>query len=85
MDRVMNYSTSVKKHVAMPILCAGIALVPLAVSGQTASASPGNAPVEQREEHHGYGWIGLLGLIGLAGLLGRRHDDRVTTRSTGTR
>jgi MYXO-CTERM domain-containing protein len=69
----------------MLVLSVGVSLVPLAASAQTASPSPGNAPVEQREEHHGYGWIGLLGLIGLAGLLGRRHDDRVTTRPTSTR
>jgi MYXO-CTERM domain-containing protein len=79
----MKYSTRMKRHTAMLTLGAGIALLPLALRAQTATPSSGTTPVEQREEHHGYGWIGLLGLIGLAGLLRRKPTVNVAERTMG--
>ncbi len=74
-----------KKHIAMLALGVGFSLFPLALSAQTATASPTATVVEQREEHHNYGWIGLLGLLGLAGLLRRKPNINVAERTTGTR
>jgi LPXTG-motif cell wall-anchored protein len=79
----MKYLVTIKKHTAMLTLCLGISLVPLAASGQT--PTPGTGAVEQREEPHNYGWIGLLGLIGLAGLLRRRQKVDMVARSSTIR
>jgi hypothetical protein len=80
----MTYLVKIKKHTAMLTLCAGMSLVPLAASGQT-TPTPGTTAVEQREEHHDYGWIGLLGLIGLAGLLRRKQTVDVVARPSTIR
>ncbi len=71
---------------ALAMVCAAIALSPLAGVAQTTPAnSPGLTPADttmvddraDRHEHHNYGWIGLVGLLGLAGLMGKKHDDRL--------
>jgi len=81
----MKHPTRIKKHAAMLTLGAGLSLWPFALSAQTASPSAATTPVEQREEHHNYGWIGLLGLAGLAGLLRRKAPVNVAERTTGSR
>jgi LPXTG-motif cell wall-anchored protein len=77
---VMKNSINIKRHAAMLTFCAGIALAPLAASAQTTTPSSGTTTVEQRDDNHNYGWIGLLGLIGLAGLLRKRHTVQTVTR-----
>jgi MYXO-CTERM domain-containing protein len=86
-----------KIHVLATLLCAAIALSPVALLAQ---ASPGTSPAmtastsattddrATREEHHDYGWIGLLGLLGLAGLMRKRNDVHrhdTTASRTGVR
>jgi MYXO-CTERM domain-containing protein len=78
----MTYLTRFKKRMAVLTLCAGTSLLPFALAAQTTTPSPGTTTVEQRDDHHDYGWIGLLGLIGLAGLLGRRRDVHVAERTS---
>jgi hypothetical protein len=80
----MKYSTKIKKNVAMLAFCAGMTLVPLAGFAQ-ATPAPGTTAVEQREEHHNYGWLGLLGLLGLAGLVRRRQNVDVVARPATVR
>ena len=86
-----------KIHVLATLLCAAIALSPVAVLAQTspatspamtASTSTTTEDRATREEHHDYGWIGLLGLLGLAGLMRKRNDVHrhdTTASRTGVR
>lgn len=84
-------------HVPATLLCAAIALSPVAVLAQTSPAiSPAMTVFSStttddraiREEHHDYDWIGLLGLLSVGGLMRKRNDVHrhdTTASRTGVR
>jgi MYXO-CTERM domain-containing protein len=80
----MKYSTRLMNCAVMLTLGAGIWLLPLMLSAQTASPSPATTVVEE-QAHHDYGWIGLLGLLGLAGLARRKPAVNVAERTSAPR
>jgi MYXO-CTERM domain-containing protein len=80
----MKYSTRLMNRAAMLTLGAGIWLLPLTLSAQTASPSPATTVVEEKA-HHDYGWVGLLGLLGLAGLARRKPAVNVAERTNAPR
>jgi hypothetical protein len=85
-----------KMHVPATLLCAAIALSPVAVLAQSPATSPAMTPFSStttddraiREEHHVYDWIGLIGLLGVGGLMRKRNDVHrhdTTASRTGVR